>query len=132
MWEVEHGPKSGDELNDIRQGADYGWPLVSTGIPDDEFHTSFLATPTGSEDPVLSWSPAISPSGMTSLRGNFYVSALKGFALIELKMSGQKVVLQKTVFDAGERLRDAHTPEGETLLWVLTDGPDGQLYRLEL
>ena len=130
LWEVEHGPKGGDELNDIRPGSDYGWPLVSKGDPDDEFHTGFLRSRPGTIDPVLTWTPAIAPSGMTAWRDSLYVSALRGTAVIELKMSGGKVASQMRVFDVGERVRDVRTTRGEAPLWVLTDGPNARLYQL--
>ena len=130
LWEVEPGPKGGDELNDIVAGEDYGWPEVSKGDPDDEFHQSFLRTRPQSLDPVLTWTPAIAPSGVTAWRGNLYVSALKGAMITELKMTAGQVSSQRPIFDIGKRVRDVRSTSLEKQLWVLTDGPDAELYQL--
>ncbi|MEP7039138.1 MAG: PQQ-dependent sugar dehydrogenase, partial [Acidobacteriota bacterium] len=83
LWEVEHGPKGGDELNIIVQGGDYGWAAVSKGEPDDAFHPKgFLKSRPGSIDPVVTWSPAIAPSSITSWRGKLYVGALAGQSVL--------------------------------------------------
>ena len=130
LWEVEHGPKGGDELNIIAPGGDYGWPEVSQGTPDDEYHHSFLKSRPGSIDPVLTWTPATAPSSITYWRGKFYVGELKTEAVTELTVKGEKVVSQRRILELGERIRDVRAGINDHLLWVLTDGPDAELYQV--
>lgn len=94
QWEIEHGPRGGDELNIITQGGDYGWPAVSKGTPDDRNHPGgFVDSRAGSVEPVVPWTPAIAPSSMTLWRGSLYVGALQGAAFVELTVDGGKIVL---------------------------------------
>ena len=130
LWEVEHGPKGGDELNIIVPGGDYGWPDVSQGEPDDENYRSFLRSRPGSIDPVVTWTPAIAPSSITDWRGKFYVGALKGEAVIELTMNGNAVVSQRRILELGKRIRDVRVGVDGRVLWVLTDGPDAELFQV--
>ena len=130
LWEVEHGPKGGDELNVIVPGGDYGWPDVSRGTPDDEYHQSFLKSRLGSIDPVLTWTPTIAPSSITCWRGKFYVGGLKAEAIIELTVNGKEVVSQRRILELGDRIRDVRAGIDDHLLWVLTDGADAELYQV--
>ena len=130
LWEVEHGPKGGDELNLIVPGGDYGWTEVSQGEPDDENHRSFLRNRSGSIDPVVTWTPAIAPSSLTDWRGKFYVGTLKGEAVIELTMNGNAVVFQRRILELGQRIRGVRAGFDERVLWVLTDGPDAELFQV--
>lgn len=130
LWEVEHGPKGGDELNIIVPGGDYGWPDVSKGEPDDQYHQSFLRSRPGSIDPVVTWTPAIAPSSMTQWRGKLYVGALKGTDVIEITVDGRRVVSQRRFLDIGERVRDVRAGLDDDGLWVLTDGPDAELFQV--
>jgi glucose/arabinose dehydrogenase len=96
LWEVEHGPKGGDELNILLPGGDYGWPAVSAGEPDDVFHqTPFLKTRSGSIDPIVVWTPAIAPSGITTLGGKLYLSTLQGANVLELTLKGGHIAHQR-------------------------------------
>ncbi len=130
LWEVEHGPRGGDELNLIRPGGDYGWSGVSTGQPDDKYHRSFLATRPDAVDPVVTWSPAIAPSSMTEWRGRLYVGTLKGAGVIELTLTGDRSVAQRPFLQLGARIRDVRAGLGGHVLWVMTDGSDAQLFRV--
>ncbi len=65
LWEVEHGPRGGNELNVILAGRDSGWFAVSSGQPDDQAHNSSLKSRAGTTAPVFTWTPAIAPSGLT-------------------------------------------------------------------
>ena len=130
LWEVEHGPKGGDELNVIVAGGDYGWPAVSQGGSDDEYHPSFLGSRPGSVDPVVTWTPAIAPSSLTCWRGKLYVGALRGEAVIELTVDGERVVSQRRVLELGQRVRDVRAGSDDRVLWVLTDGPDAELFQV--
>ncbi len=129
LWEVEHGPKGGDEVNIIVPGGDYGWPAVSSGDPDDQEHQGFLRTRPGSIDPVTTWTPAIAPSSMTGRNEKLYIGMLRG-GVIELTVNGTTVMSQKRVLQTSERVRDVRAGPGPAMLWVLTDGPNASLLQL--
>ena len=130
LWETEHGPKGGDELNIIIPGGDYGWPAVSKGDPDDQEHQGFARTRSGSIDPVAAWIPAIAPSSMTGWNGKLYVGTLKGVGVIELTVDGNNVLSQNRIFQTSERVRDVRAGPDSKVLWVLTDGPNASLLQL--
>ena len=131
LWEEEMGPMGGDELNLILPGRNYGWPIVSNGdnysgkpIPDHPSRPDL-------EAPKLWWNPSISPGGMIvysgamfpQYRGNLFIGALSGQALIRVALSGDsaKAVDQ---WDMGTRIRDvAQAPDGS--IWLLEDGGQG-------
>jgi|TARA_R110002072_G_scaffold49277_3_gene133956 glucose/arabinose dehydrogenase len=140
IWELEHGPKGGDEVNRLLAGANYGWPLVSFGV-------NYSGTPVGQgksaqeglEPPQYHWTPSIAPSGMAFLtseaypgwKGNLFVGALKYQLLSRLELAGAKVVREEQLL-AGEygRIRDVRQgPDG--LLYLLTDAARGKLLRLD-
>ena len=129
LWETEHGPKGGDELNNIVAGGDYGWPAVSKGDPDDQEHQGFARTRSGSLDPVAAWTPAIAPSSMAGWNGKLYVGMLKG-GVIELTVDGTNVLSQKRILQTSERVRDVRAGPNSKVLWVLTDGPNASLLQL--
>lgn len=136
LWINEHGPRGGDEVNVIRRGGNYGWPLVSWGrhyhgpnIPDPPTRPDLVA-------PIHHWSPSIAPSGMAfytgdafpSWRGNVFVGALVAEALIRLTLDGERVTGEERI-GLGARIRDIRQgPDG--LLYVLTDESDGRVLRL--
>ena len=130
-WEVEMGPKGGDELNVILPGKNYGWPIVSNGdnysgqpIPDHPSRPDL-------EAPKLWWNPSISPGGIIiytggmfpQYKGNLFICALSGEALIRVKLDGDKATALDQ-WDMGTRMRDiAQAPDGS--IWVLEDGEKG-------
>ena len=124
IWAHEHGPKGGDEINIIKKGANYGWPLVTYGIDYDGTTISKETEKVGIEKPIYYWLPSIAPSGMAFVTGDKYpdwkghllVGSLK-FQYLELvKLKGNEVVgRQKLATDVG-RLRD------------VKQGPDGFIY----
>ena len=138
LWEVEMGPKGGDELNLIRRGRNYGWPRASNGdnydgspIPD---HRPDGPDADGFEAPAAWWNPSISPGGMIiysgtmfpAWRGSALICALSAKALIRVKLDGDRATPAEQ-WDMGARLRDvAQAPDGA--VWVLEDG--GRLLRL--
>ncbi len=131
LWEVEHGPKGGDELNVIVQGGDYGWAAVSKGEPDDAFHPGgFLKSRPGSIDPIVTWTPAIAPSSITSWQGKLYVGALAGQSVLELTVKGAKVISQRRFLELGKRIRDVRAGYDYKSLWVMTDGPAAELFQI--
>jgi len=140
IWVNEHGPRGGDEINLIRPGANYGWPVVSLGID----YTGFkigegLQHMPGMNDPLHHWTPSIAPSGMAFYtadafprwKGDLFVGALAHRHLARLKLSGEVVVEEERLLeDLNQRIRDVRVgPDGN--LWVLTDEDPGQVLRLE-
>ena len=138
IWAVEHGPKGGDELNRILPGRNYGWPVITYGRSYAGFAIGEGTAKAGMEQPVTYWVPSISPSGMTfydaeafpAWRGNLFVGALSGRALVRLELEEGRVVAEERLLEAlGARIRDVRQgPDG--LLYLLTDSDDGALLRL--
>lgn len=139
LWELEMGPAGGDELNLVRRGGNYGYPLVSNGnhydgrdIPDHSAADGFVA-------PRLWWNPAISPGGMMIYRGvNFpgwrgdaLIAALGGTGLVHVDLDGD-TARQAARWNLEFRVRAvAQDPSGS--VWLLEDGGrtgEGRLYRL--
>ncbi|MBU0800487.1 MAG: PQQ-dependent sugar dehydrogenase [Alphaproteobacteria bacterium] len=139
LWAHEHGAQGGDELNIIKAGANYGWPVITHGIDYDGSIIAEKSAQPGMEQPVIHWTPSIAPSGMTlyegdkfpDWRGDIFVGALAGTHLRRLDMDGQKVKIQEVLLSPmNERIRDVRTgPDG--FLYVLTDANNGRLIRLE-
>ena len=137
IWEVEFGSTGGDELNLIVPHGDYGWPQVSKGEPQGDGEPRgtgtakhFLASRPGSIDPTVSWTPSINPAGMTVWGGKLYISALVG-SVLELTTRGTEVVSQRRFLEIGDRVRDVRASRDGRSLWVMTDGPDARLIRVE-
>ncbi|QKS31557.1 MAG: PQQ-dependent sugar dehydrogenase [Candidatus Accumulibacter similis] len=140
MWAHEHGPQGGDEINLIRAGRNYGWPVITygrnygSGTPIGEG----TARP-GIEPPLHQWTPSIAPSGMAFYtgerfphwRGNLFVGALRDQMLLRLQLDGPRVVHQEPLLkNAIGRIRDVRNgPDG--FIYVLTDSARGVLARLE-
>ncbi len=138
LWEVEHGPAGGDELNVIRSGRDYGWPVISyglqytTGKPVGSGRTAMA----GMEQPLYYWFPDIAPSGMMFYTGdrfpqwkdNLFVGSLAGKALVRLVLKGERVVGEERLLgERNQRIRDVRQgPDGN--IYVLTG--DGALLRI--
>ena len=144
MFETEHGPLGGDELNRILPGRNYGWPVITYGKNYDGSIITNETSRTGMEQPLVYWVPSIAPSGLTVYvgdkfarwRGNFFVGAMadriEGEQLVRVAYdavtgkSHQEFLLR----DLRQRIRDVRTgPDG--LLYVLTDEVDGALLRIE-
>ena len=139
IWIHEHGPRGGDEINVLRGGANYGWPVVTHGR---EYAGGSIGTGTeapGMEPPLLHWTPSIAPSGMAFYtgtefprwRGDLFVGALVGRHLRRVVLRGGAVAAQEVLLeDRRRRIRDVRQgPDGR--LWLLTDEPSGALYRIE-
>jgi len=138
LWEIEHGPRGGDEVNIVAPGRNYGWPVIGYGT---EYSGKPIHASThrdGMEQPVKYWVPSIAPSGMTFYTGNLFpawkgslfVGALAGRTLVRLELAGDHVVREERLL-AGlkERIRDVRqAPDGS--LWVLTDDKNGRVLRL--
>lgn len=139
IWQHEHGPRGGDELNRIEPGANYGWPDITYGVEySDQSPIGGTEAP-GMEQPVVYWDPSIAPSGMTFYTGDafpnwqnhLFLGALAHQHVRRVVIDGDEVVHQEELLrnELG-RIRDVRTgPDG--YLYVLTDAGDGGLFRLE-
>jgi glucose/arabinose dehydrogenase len=138
LWEHEHGPRGGDEVNIIRAGANYGWPVITYGIDYSGFSLGEGTEKPGMEQPIHYWDPSIAPSGMAFYqgdafphwRGNLLVGALKDQMLVRLQLDGTRVVAEEHLLqDRVGRIRDVRVgPDG--LVYLLTDDNNGKLLRL--
>lgn len=132
VWAHEHGPQGGDELNRIKPGANYGWPVISYGAE----YGSGLSIGEGTEkdgleQPIHFWDPSIAPSGMIFYDEHLWVGALKYQLLAKLTLDHHKVTHEQHLLK-GEygRIRDIEAgPDGA--LYLLTDADNGKLIRLE-
>ena len=140
IWAHEHGPQGGDEINIIRAGVNYGWPVITYGR---NYGTGTkigegTAKP-GMAQPLLYWTPSIAPSGMAfytgerfpGWRGNLFVGALAGQMLVRLQLDGERIVHQERLLEGAlGRIRDVRQgPDG--LLYLLIDSTQGRIVRLE-
>ncbi len=138
LWEVEMGPRGGDELNRPEAGKDYGWPAIGYG---EEYSGASIHRTTraaGMEQPVYYWDPVISPSGMViysgslfpEWRGNVFVGGLSSKALVRLVMNGDRVAGEERLLtDRNARIRDVvQGPDGA--LYLLTDAENGSLLKI--
>lgn len=126
LWEIEHGPRGGDELNLIQAGRNYGWPVISYGIEYSGQKMPGGATAhEGMEQPNYYWDPVIAPSGMIfytgelfpGWRNNIFVGGLESQRLVRLVLEGDRVVGEEWLLqDQDERIRD------------VGQGPDGAIY----
>jgi glucose/arabinose dehydrogenase len=128
LWESEHGPTGGDEINLIEKGKNYGWGVISMGLQNGITERSHE----GMEQPIVYYTPTIAPSGIGFYTGskypgwknNLFVAALAGQQLRRLETSGRKVIHQEAVFEQFGRVRAVTTgPDG--LLYVLLQNPTG-------
>ena len=124
IWTHEHGPRGGDELNVIRAGNNYGWPVITYGINYNGTEITPLTDKEGMQQPVTYWVPSIAPCGMTFITGDIYpewegsiiLGSLKYQYLHRCEMLGNKVIMQEKVLDGFGRMR------------TVRQGPDGYLY----
>jgi len=138
LWEHEHGPRGGDEVNLIEKGKNYGWPVIGYGIDYSGAKIHESTQKAGMEQPLKYWVPSIAPSGMTFYtgnvfapwRGSLFVGALAGQLLVRLELDGDKVVREERLLQQlRERIRDVREgPDGA--LWLATDSSSGRILRL--
>ena len=139
IWTQEHGARGGDEVNIVRAGANYGWPVITHGIDYSGAPIGEGTHKEGMEQPVYYWVPSIAPSGMAfytgdafpEWQGDLFVGALRDQLLARLELHGERVVGEERLLKGAiGRIRDVEMgPDG--LLYLLTDESDGGLYRLE-
>jgi glucose/arabinose dehydrogenase len=137
LWEVEHGPKGGDELNLIQPGKNYGWPLAS-------YATNYDGVPIPSPDtrpdltkPVIYWTPIIAPGNLIFYNGNMFpqwkgsalISGLASKALLRITFDSKGNAKPAERWDVGHRIRDVEVaPDGA--LWMLEDSRTGGVFRV--
>ena len=138
VWAMEHGPKGGDEVNNIKAGANYGWPAITYGIDYNGSVISDKTTLPGMEQPEVVWVPSIAPSGMVfyygepfkAWNGDLLVGALKFRHLRRIDMADGKPGEQhEYIKDMDKRIRDVEVG-GDGLIYVLTDEDNGKLVQL--
>lgn len=140
IWQTEHGPHGGDELNLVEPGNNYGWPAVSYGDTYSDQTPIGDTTASGITDPVKYWDPSPAFSGVTFYTGDqfsnwqnhLFLGALARQKLIRVELDDNNEVAHEEELLNNElgRIRDVATgPDG--FLYVLTDAPEGGLYRLE-
>jgi glucose/arabinose dehydrogenase len=116
LWTIEHGPRGGDELNQLKPGANYGWPIISYGIDySGKPVGAGITRQEGMEQPAYYWDPVIAPSGMIIYRGalfpewqgSIFVGGLTGLKLVRLQMDGDHVVGEEWLLaEQYRRVRD--------------------------
>lgn len=141
VFQTEHGPRGGDELNIIEPAKNYGWPAITYGIDYSGLRISPYTSYEGMEQPLEYWDPSFGPSGMTVYRGrafaewdgDIFMTSLIFNHVIRVDMDGRVSGSQQVLFDEiGERLRDIRTgPDGA--LYILSEGTgdaDGRVWRV--
>lgn len=130
IYEHEHGPKGGDEVNKIAAGTNYGWPVATFGIDYSGARISPFTEYEGMRSPDVNWTPSIAPSGMTVHDGALYVTSLAEGSIRKLDISGDNLIDRGIVYSKlNERLRDiVSAPDGS--LYVLTDGGNAKLIKI--
>ena len=135
LYSIEFGPRGGDELNLIEPGLNYGWPVISHGR--EYWGPSFDTHQTGMEQPVVFWTPSISPSGMAfyqgeeipDWKGNLFLAVLGETHLRRLVLEDNRVIMQEPLFEElGERVRQVRTGFAGEKLYFSTD--NGNIYRV--
>ncbi|MGH7471925.1 MAG: PQQ-dependent sugar dehydrogenase [Longimicrobiales bacterium] len=137
LWEAEHGPRGGDELNLIEPGKNYGWPLVS-------YSTNYDRTPIPSHDtrpdltkPVIYWTPIVAPGSLTfyngalfpQWKGSAFIGGMATQSLNRITFDGKGGATPAERWSVGHRIRDiAVAPDGA--LWLIEDAPQGGLFRV--
>ena len=140
LWTHEHGPQGGDEINVIRPGVNYGWPVITYGVNYGIGTRIGEGTQkAGMAQPLHYWVPSIAPSGMAfytgdrfpGWRGNLFVGALRDQMLVRLTLDGERVVSEERMLkNVLGRIRDVRNgPDG--FLYLLTDESNGMLARIE-
>ncbi len=138
IWSHEHGPRGGDELNLIRAGANYGWPVVTHGVDYSGARITPYTSQPGMVDPLIDWTPSIAPAGLAQYQGELFpewsgdllVASLAERTLRRIQLDGERIIEDQIVpLELDRRLRDVRIgPDGA--IYLLTDEPQGQLIRM--
>lgn len=136
LWEHEHGPRGGDEINVIQKGKNYGWPVITYGINYSGTEITDETSRPGMEQPLYQWTPSIAPSGMTFVtsdkypkwQGNLLVGSLAFQYLERLELKENQAVYREKLLDGMGRVRNVRqAPDG--FIYVSIEGKG--IYRLE-
>jgi aldose sugar dehydrogenase len=139
VWETEHGPRGGDEVNLIRPGRNYGWPVITYGINYNGNPISDITEKDGLEQPLHYWVPSIATSGLTiydgdafpQWRGSLFAGGLAGMHLARIAFDGTRVTGTERLLEGPQwRIRDVRQGPDD-LLYLLVDAPSGLLLRLQ-
>jgi aldose sugar dehydrogenase len=139
LWVSEHGPRGGDEINAVKKGKNYGFPVIGYGHDyDGKPINGDRTSQAGMEQPVYFWTPDIAPAGIAfysgrlfpAWRGNLFVATLVGKHLARLVLQGERVIAEERLLsELDSRIRDVHEgPDGA--LYVMTDRDGGKIVRL--
>ncbi len=139
LWEIEHGPKGGDEINIVEPGKNYGWPVISYGVNYDGSPVgSGKSQQQGMQQPIHQWTPVIAPSGMIfysgdafpQWQGDLFAGGLATTTLVRVELEGNNYVSEERLLtNLGYRIRDvAQAPDGA--IYVITDEDNGKILRL--
>jgi glucose/arabinose dehydrogenase len=140
LYETEHGPQGGDELNIIDGGRNYGWPVITYGLDYTGAYVSPFTAYRGMMQPVTQWTPSIAPSGLAIYRGDkfpawsgdAFVGALahKHLRRVDLDDQGHAVGEQRLLTKLDKRIRDVRvSPDG--YIYVTTDEDVGSVLKIE-
>ena len=139
LWFSEHGPLGGDEVNILKRGANYGWPIATYGSDYDGTVITEHTQLAGVEGPLVYWRPSTAPSGLAfytgdhfpQWRGDLFMGSLVDRRLIRMELDGERVLFQEPLLaELDERIRYVQMgPDG--YLYILTDADPGAILRLE-
>jgi glucose/arabinose dehydrogenase len=136
LWEVEHGPAGGDELNLVKRAANYGWPTRSYG---DHYNGDAITDHTpddGFTKPAIHWTPVIAPGDMIFYSGDMFadwngdalIAGLGSKGLVRVEIDGESA-REAARYDLGNRIRSLDVgPDGS--IWVAEDGPSGRVLKI--
>ena len=136
LWEHEHGPRGGDELNIVEKGKNYGWPVITYGINYDSTIITDITEKEGMEQPIHYWVPSIAPCGMTMVtsdkypawKGNILIGALSHQLVDRIEISDRTFVKEERLLEKIGRVRAvAESPDG--YIYVAMENP-GKIVRL--
>lgn len=138
VWLSEHGPRGGDEINHIKTGTNYGWPIITYGIEyTGQPIGDAIQKKEGMEQPIYYWDPVVSPSGMTFYSGNrvpewennLFIGALSGMHIVRLAINNNRVIGEERLLtQENQRFRDI-TQGNDGALYAITD--QGRLYKID-
>jgi glucose/arabinose dehydrogenase len=139
LWETEHAPQGGDELNVIHAGKNYGWPVATFGREYSGQMITSQPVPDGIEPPFTIWVPSIALSGLTfytgdkfpQWQGSLFAGGLAGMQITRMQVEEGRLTGRQTLLaELRRRVRDVRqSPDG--FLYVLTDHNPGQILRIE-
>ena len=136
LWEAEHGPRGGDEVNIILRGHNYGWPVITYGKNYSGTIISKLTHHEGMDQPVFHWTPSIAVCGIAFYEGsqfpewknNLLATSLKYERLHRVELDGMNIVKDEIIFEAESRVRDVEVgPDG--IIYVALEDP-GRIVKL--